>query len=118
MLGKGLSSTGLVIWAIGQKNNLIHCYGISDDGVIEACLGSGFLFFVLILHLLLVVTSLHIAVSHSSNGEQEGGFILFTLYFLSKQGKCNNKKMHYLYIRGQKHKNGRKKREEKIHLKL
>ena len=44
MLGKGLSSMGLVIWAIGQKNDIIHCYGISDDGVIEACLGSGFLF--------------------------------------------------------------------------
>ena len=44
MLGKGLSSTGLVIWAIGQKNDIIHCYGISDNGVIEACLGSGFLF--------------------------------------------------------------------------
>ena len=52
--------------------------------------------FVLILRLLLVVTSLHRAVSHSSNGEREGGFILFTLYFY--QNKENAKIKNVLFV--------------------
>ena len=53
--------------------------------------------FVLMLCLLLVVTSLHRDVSHSINGDQEEGFILFTLYFLSKQGKCTQKNVLFVH---------------------
>ena len=63
-------------------------------------------FSVLILCLLLVMTSLHRAVSQSINGKQDGSYFYSVLFFIIilKQGKCN-KKQCVLYIGDERIKN-------------